>query len=155
MSAYGDGETLMKPIMLAAGLGALTLLTGCETADSLHHATSNHNVMTVRPAKSGRPALLAAFFRMNPDCSAGADPVLSVISGPRHGALSFRDGQGHPDYGASDRRSKCNDRAIRKKAVFYTSRPGFVGEDHVSVVSKGKASPRDTQYVDFTVKVSP
>jgi hypothetical protein len=76
---------------------------------------------------SGRTLHLNNHASVSRDCSPAPLPTIRVIDRPKSGTFTVRRGTL-----SGAQVANCQNLNILAQGVFYTSRPGFVGEDHVT-----------------------
>jgi hypothetical protein len=87
----------------------------------------------VRGALAGQRQLLVSFYAIGPDCASLGYPTLKVAKAPQHGEVSVEQGIALADFGESDARHVCNASSVPATVIYYTSVPGYIGEDAVEL----------------------
>lgn len=136
-------------LMAAFCLTASLALASC-TGNQPRSLAAVHNNGTVpmasdkplvRGAQSGRTQTISHYASINPDCSNKGYAAIKVVKAPEHGTVSIEQGVAYPNFAKDNVRWACNSQQVPVIVLSYTSEPGFVGSDTVSVegVSAGGA----------------
>jgi hypothetical protein len=83
------------------------------------------------PAKSvvaGHRLKLSFFNSIHPDCRSRGESTLRIIDAPQHGHVNVKKIM---DF--SSTASPCHGRLVPGTALYYQSRHGFAGKDHLKV----------------------
>jgi hypothetical protein len=92
---------------------------------------------------------LAILVQVNSDCTPGPIPELRIDVAPANGWLIVKNGLIH----LPDSAPNCKGAAVPANAIFYRSKPGFSGEDHVSVEVTFAGAPARTE--NYSISVAP
>src|SRR5262249_43599797 len=68
-----------------------------------------------------------------PDCTLRGRIVGSVTAPPQHGLLAFATLDSFPSFPQTNAFAKCNENKIAGQGLYYTSEPGFAGEDSADI----------------------
>ena len=128
--------------MIAAPLSAILLLAGCVTASGIREVS--HSVTSV----SGERTKLHDAWHLKRDCSADTMPNVRVMTPPEHGKIDLVTQDVVPVYKGPA--TKCNGIKPRGITIYYTSKPGYVGQDKVVF----RESYGDGQVLDATIKLN-
>lgn len=116
------------PLMM---IGSLSLAGCVNTATGQTYDAGNASFRKV--AVSGQQTMIWSSFSANSDCSGGPVPITKVLSAPAHGRIYIIEKMVHPTFAPGNPRYKCNSRAYKQSVVYYTSVPGYTGEDSVKL----------------------
>lgn len=105
------------------------VLAGCVT-DSGGLRTREENKLAV----NGERTKFGAFWNLHPDCSAATLPNVRIIERPAHGTAEVVTEGVFPS-GAKGKYAKCNGKAVKGQEIYYTSTPGYVGDDSIKLRS--------------------
>ena len=82
---------------------------------------------------SGEKWMIGFFTSLWPDCTLRGRIVGSVTTPPQHGLLAFAPLDSFPSLPPTNPFAKCNESKIAGQGLYYTSEPGFVGEDSADI----------------------
>jgi hypothetical protein len=108
-------------------------------------------ISSIRGALSGQRQWLQSFYAIDAECTSLGLPTLRVAKAPRHGRVSIEQSVALADVDKGDARSACNGKSVPATVIFYTSDPGFVGDDHAEFERIGVRGAY--AYQVFTIKV--
>jgi hypothetical protein len=112
----------MKNILMYLVLAAATVsLSNCTTTSGLKR--DSHSVT----ARSGERRLVFENIHLNGDCNFVGYPPIDIVEQPKHGRIDIL----HQLVVANShgKKMKCDKVKANGVAVYYTSQPGFVGND--------------------------
>src|ERR1700689_3193930 len=92
-------------------------------------ARQTAGIPVLRGALSGQRQIIASFYATAPDCTSLGYPTLKVAKAPKHGKVSVEQGTALADFQKDDPRSVCNGKSVPATVIYYTSEPGFIGND--------------------------
>ena len=132
-------------ILNGAGAALAVALGGCVAAvippSALRPQPPSQPAQTVnlqqRGAISGATQRVGFFYSVDPDCTSPGQVQLNIKAAPVHGSVSFAAVDDYPSFPTSNSRHTCNSKKTHGTGVFYTSAPGYTGEDHFSVQGVG------------------
>src|SRR5215204_793229 len=121
-----------------------SLALGLSTADP---AFAQDQVFRSADAQAGKPVRLGIHGNVSKECSTGALPEITVVTPPKHGALSLKSGKTK-----AGELARCPKLEVPAKAVFYQSDPKFSGSDEVAYAVTGTNGHVQTLTIEITVK---
>ncbi len=101
-------------------------------------------------ATPGVPVVAYQGDDVGDDCTALDVPTVEVVSPPRHGQTFAAQAKVLPHFPATNSHARCNDTLVDGIYLYYRSDPAFLGEDHLTVRSKGADRLFE---VDVTIRV--
>jgi hypothetical protein len=118
----------------------VAMLVGCVIApQNGRNAAGIGGVKSVetpiqRTAFSGTPETVGYYYFVNPDCTSGGMPVVTITQAVSHGSLLIQnDAKHYSAFPSTNQRYECNKRKNPSAGVVYTSEKAFVGTDGFSV----------------------
>jgi hypothetical protein len=117
-------------LKLAVGLCLLQVGSAAAQTGTKPVRKPQHHEATV---VSGRKTNINNYSSIQSDCSSNGYPEIRVSKRPEHGEALAEHATKAATYPASNPRSKCNGRQLPTTALFYTSKPSFIGKDHFEV----------------------
>jgi len=85
---------------------------------------------TRKTAFSGIPMTLRYYYQVNPDCTSGGMPVVTITQPASHGSVAVRnDADQYPDFPSTNQRYECNKKKTPSASIVYTPEKAFVGTD--------------------------
>jgi hypothetical protein len=121
----------MRVGLLAAA--SILLLASCVVVNTDNPgpvtARQTTGVPILRGALSGQRQIIASYYATAPDCTSLGYPTLKVAKAPKHGKVSVEQGTALADFQKDDARSVCNGKSVPATVIYYTSAPGFIGND--------------------------
>lgn len=100
-----------------------------------------------KPVKSGEEARIAALGSMKPDCTVNPAPEVKISEPAAHGVVRITNAKLK-----TNRYPNCPGATIPVKVVFYTSAPGFTGEDRVGLEVSFKPGEPSIETIVVTVQ---
>jgi len=85
--------------------------------------------VVVRVVPSGEERNINFFAAIDPGCESMGPIVVRTVSDPGHGTIRAEAGTSYPVYATTNPRAACNDKTVPGLKLFYTSKPGWIGED--------------------------
>ena len=77
---------------------------------------------------------LKYYYQVNPDCTSGGMPVVTITQAASHGSVVIQnDVEHYSDFPSTNQRYECNKRKSPSVGLVYTSEKAFVGADRFSV----------------------
>jgi hypothetical protein len=105
-----------------------------------------------KTAVSGKPIRINMYFNVNPDCTSAGVAEVRITEQPQNGSVRIAKGTGFPFYPVSNSRHGCNTTRVPVVEIYYTSKNGFVGTDHVGMEGIFPSGTRIPYRVAITVK---
>jgi hypothetical protein len=109
-------------IRIAAAAVALAI---AAVAQAQEHQSQEHEVQAI----AGQDVNLTILVQVKPDCSPGPIPEFRLELAPANGWIIVRNG----GIRIPDAAPKCKGTSQAANALYYRPKPGFTGEDHVSI----------------------
>ena len=82
---------------------------------------------------SDRPTKMDFRHQLNPDCTSQGRIDVRIITPPKYGQLSVRNGRDYPFFTSENRRIICNPRVAPSTQVWYRSYREYYGKDYYSI----------------------
>ena len=86
-----------------------------------------------RTVLSGQRSRLSAISALNADCSNRDLPIGRIVAAPANGTINLHSVTYNTNYPPGNQRYECNRKQSVGLGMFYTSHPGFVGEDRTTI----------------------
>ena len=99
---------------------------------------------------AGKPAQLTYHASAKKDCTPAPLPVVKVVEPPKAGALIVRQGML-----TTDKFPGCEKIKVPAQVIFYQSKDGYTGPDHVSYLVTAPSGEVASYDVTITVKPAP
>jgi hypothetical protein len=124
-------------------LALVVVLASCTTPNVI--VVNNNGVATgggvqsavarpiVRGAESGKRQEISYGMSVNPDCTSIGVDIMKVVKAPAHGQITVEQGQEYPNFLPENVRHHCNSEKLAATIAYYTSEPGFVGTDTLTL----------------------
>lgn len=134
-------------------LTALMAVASCAQPNNAPPPKPEPGVMApgVRGAISGERRQILEFYFVNPDCSSSGTPVIKVAKPPQHGKVEIVEGTAFADFAKTSNFAACNAKKVTATLVFYTSEPGYLGDDEIALDRIGVLGAYG--YHTYTIKV--
>lgn len=133
-----------QPFLIATALGFTFLFSSGAIASSrpIPHYTYKHS------AVSGKRTRLGASAHVKSDCALDKSPTVQVIDQPKHGKITFVKEASFSNKFLGKYR-KCADSKVSGTTGYYTSTPGYVGNDELTI----RTPVNDGHLADITLKI--
>jgi hypothetical protein len=150
MIGYMEANAMRFSFALAVAVVAATTSSAATSAgnpaESQTQQSAGESALTAEnyssvEAVSGKTLQLNSHASVTKDCSSAPLPTIRLVERPRAGTFTVRRGT---LTGAQV--GNCRNLNIPAEGVFFTSRPGYVGDDHVVyelITFEGKAEKYD------------
>jgi hypothetical protein len=84
-------------------------------------------------ALSGTKTSAYRLVGLNPDCTVRGVPVVRLTKPPAKGSVDIEEVMRYSNYNKDDQRYNCNKKQSAQAVVWYTSSPGFKGNDQFEI----------------------